>query len=191
MFKSAQDEFIFANGWMTTYSGLDFDIFNPSYKLISIVDIAHALSMICRFGGHTKKFYSVAQHSVLVSYICPPEYALEGLLHDATETYCGDLIRPIKVMMPNYQDMETGLHKAVNRAFGLRSNKKIKAIVKMADNIALITERRDLKSNSLHVLAQDGALVALKQKIRPWSSGKSELEFLKRFEELTNGKHAD
>lgn len=73
-----------------THSGW-LHVLTPTPDEIHIRDIAHALSMICRFGGHVDSFYSVAQHSVIVSYHVPPDMALVGLLHDAAEFAVGDL----------------------------------------------------------------------------------------------------
>jgi len=68
----------------------------PASGDIHLLDIAHALSQICRYGGHTKQFYSVAQHSVLASRFIDPEHAKWGLFHDAAEAYLGDMTRPVK-----------------------------------------------------------------------------------------------
>ena len=78
-----------------TASGLGFDPEDPKPEAIVIEDIAHALSNICRFGGHTGSFYSVAQHSVLVSLHTNAKFARAGLMHDASEAYIGDIIRPV------------------------------------------------------------------------------------------------
>lgn len=87
--------------WMQTYTGKRFDPLNPDPSLIDIQDIAHALSNICRFGGHSSRFYSVAEHSVLVGEALwnlhhDADLALAGLLHDAAEAYLGDVPRPLK-----------------------------------------------------------------------------------------------
>jgi len=105
--------------WIQTYTGKKFWPLDPRPEDVDIEDIAHALSMTCRFGGHCVKFYSVAEHSALVSAYVPPEYALEGLLHDATEAYLVDLSRPIKQFMPAFIQAEKHLRKAIAERFGL------------------------------------------------------------------------
>src|SRR4051812_6540197 len=82
--------------WMQTISGKAFFPLDPRPADVDIQDIAHALAFQCRFGGHVKEFYSVAEHSVRVSLICAHEDAKWGLLHDATEAYLSDIVRPVK-----------------------------------------------------------------------------------------------
>jgi hypothetical protein len=82
--------------WMQTFTGRAFYPLDPRPEDIDPVDIAHALSLICRYGGHSSRFYSVAEHCVLMSHAVAPEHALWALLHDATEAYLGDMIRPLK-----------------------------------------------------------------------------------------------
>lgn len=84
------------NSWIQTYTCKKFFPTNPAPDNIDIIDIAHALSMQCRFSGHVSEFYSVAQHCVLVSYLCDSDHALSGLLHDASEAYLVDVPRPLK-----------------------------------------------------------------------------------------------
>jgi len=98
-----------ADGWFLTASGKRFWPLDPRPEDICIEDIAHALSHICRFGGHVREPYSVAQHSVIVSMIVKPENALYGLLHDAAEAYAGDMVRPLKRGMPAYRSIESAV----------------------------------------------------------------------------------
>ena len=93
-------------GWIETYSGKQFYLDGTDTDSIVIEDIAHALANLCRYNGHTNRFYSVAEHSVLVSYAVPKEYALWGLMHDASEAYLSDIPRPFKAMIANYKTME-------------------------------------------------------------------------------------
>lgn len=102
-----------------TYTGKVVDPFNLNINDIDINDISHALSMTCRFCGHCNKFYSVAQHSVIISRFASKENKLWGLLHDATEAYFGDLPSPIKKSIPFYKDAEIQASKIIAKKFNL------------------------------------------------------------------------
>ncbi len=82
--------------WIETFTGKQFHLLNPHPDEVCIEDIAHALSNQCRFTGHTRKFYSVAEHSHWVSMLVDPRQALAGLLHDAAEAYICDMSTPFK-----------------------------------------------------------------------------------------------
>lgn len=172
------------DAWIQTYSGRRFTPTNPNPDAIVIQDIAHSLSMQCRFGGHTKSFYSVAQHCVLVSYICNFEDALWGLMHDATEAYLVDVPRPIKRsgLMDAYLGFEDKVQEAICKRFGLIG--KEPASVKRADTILLATEARDLLPN----LRTDWSIkeTPLPFKINPLGPREAKDAFMKRFFELTN-----
>ena len=125
-----------------THSGISFNLLEPDPDLIEIEDIAHALSHLCRFTGHTKCFYSVAEHSVLVSLYVPPQFGLEALLHDAAEAYIGDVSSPLKAQLHEYRNIEFKLDQAIRKRFGLPP--KQSPCIKQADLIMLATEKRDL-----------------------------------------------
>ncbi|MEE9393747.1 MAG: metal-dependent phosphohydrolase [Planctomycetota bacterium] len=125
-----------------TASGRIVEFLDPQPDQIDVDDIAHALAMQCRFGGHTREFYSIAEHSVYVSLACDKADALYGLLHDASEAYLVDVPKPIKQRLPDYQAIETPLQRAIYARFGL--SEETPASVKEADRRALVTEGRDL-----------------------------------------------
>lgn len=129
-----------SRAWMQTYSGVQFRPFAPSPEEVQIKDIAGALAKICRFGGHTNRFYSVAQHSVEVSRRVPAEHALTGLLHDAPEAYIGDMIQPIKQWMERFREMERGVWAAIALKFKLPTD--LPQCVKDVDLRMLYTERK-------------------------------------------------
>ena len=126
---------------ITTFTGIQFDLQNPTPEMVQIQDIAAALSKLCRFNGHTTSFYSVAQHSVAVSEIVPLEYAFEALLHDAAEAYIGDMTSPLKSMLPEYRRIEEKVETVIRERFGLASKS---AIVKEADLKMLKEEQKKL-----------------------------------------------
>lgn len=130
--------------WVQTFTGKQFWPLEPRIDDICIEDIAHALSNLCRYGGHTECFYSVAQHCLLVSQILPKEHALRGLLHDASEAYLIDVPRPIKhsIGMEAYRIAEKRLQGMIYKRFGLYPQEP--DCIKIADRQLLRTEQRDL-----------------------------------------------
>lgn len=135
--------------WMQTYTGRQFWPLDPRPEEIYLEDIAHALSNQCRFAGHCTTFYSVAQHSVLISRIVPSIDRAWGLLHDAAEAYLVDLPRPIKhhsEIGTEYRKVEAQLMAAIAIRFDLPFDLPLS--VRAADDILLVTEKRDLMPNS-------------------------------------------
>jgi len=134
--------------WMQTYSGRRFYPLDPRAADVDIIDIAMALGNMSRYGGHCR-FYSVAEHSVMVSHAVPAELALEGLLHDATEAYITDLIRPLKRALGpanDYFKIDTNIRLAIAERFGLAPTEP--ALVKQADVAVLGAEKAVLHPRS-------------------------------------------
>jgi hypothetical protein len=183
-FEKGSQSFNENEAWIQTYSGRRFNPTNPVVDAIVIQDIAHSLSMQCRFSGHVKNFYSVAQHSVLVSYICDSADALWGLLHDASEAYLVDIPRPLKYSgkMDAYLEFENNMQQAICKRFYLPSQEP--KSVKIADKQLLSTEARDLMGE----LHPDWALPCepLPFKIEALSQPEAKHLFMRRFYELTN-----
>ena len=142
------------NAWIQTYKGGQFWPLDPRPQDVDIEDIAHALSMQCRFAGHVKHFYSVAQHSVLVARHVPQEYRVYALLHDAAEAYLFDCPKPIRHKIVAYSaednlplhECEDAILYAIFDRYGIPYSGKDLArdAVQRADRIALATEKRDL-----------------------------------------------
>lgn len=143
--------------WFVTYTGKRIEVTRPDPSAVDITDIAHALSHLCRFGGHVTRFVSVAEHSVRVSRAVPPNLTREALLHDAAEAYIGDVIKPLKDQLPRYQDLEAAWELAIATAFGVRAADLHHAAVKTADRRDLLSARRDLGHPSwmTHVWNED------------------------------------
>jgi uncharacterized protein len=133
-----------------TVSGVVFDLENPTADMIVPEDIAHALSRIERYGGHSKSPINVAAHSVAVAWILEwqgwgPETQLEGLCHDMPEAYTGDVIQPLKRMLgEGFAVIERRVERAVAERFDLPHDFAHGEAVKVADWIAYGWERRDV-----------------------------------------------
>lgn len=126
---------IFREKEIITFSENYINVFDPKLEDIKIEDIAHALSQLCRWNGHTKTFYSVAQHSIWVCENVQQEHKLAALLHDASEAYLVDIPRPIKVFLKDYKKLEDSLMKVISQKFNFKY--PFDQIVKDADDLAL------------------------------------------------------
>ncbi|MGV3581897.1 MAG: metal-dependent phosphohydrolase [Methylophilus sp.] len=166
-----------------TNNGHYFNYINPQHSVIDIEDIAHGLAHTCRFAGQCMPFYSVAQHSVLVSLHVPEEYALIGLLHDAAEAYMCDIPAPLKQLIPQYKEIENRVHEAIFLRFGL--NPVLPPAIKEVDLRMLATEQRDLMPAHDDEWALIKGIAPLPNTILALSIDFSRKLFLSRYRRLT------
>lgn len=173
--------------WIQTHTGMRFNPTNPVLDAIVIEDIAHALSMQCRFSGHTSEFYSVAQHCVGVSHVCDSKDAAWGLMHDASEAYLVDIPSPLKRSgtFDVYLKFELQLQNLICKRFDLPETEP--ESVKKADKILLAMEARDLMAP---LRADWTTLVEpLPFTITPLAPNEAKKLFLSRFNELFKPKY--
>lgn len=169
--------------WMQTYTGKKFWPLDPRPQEVDIVDIAHSLSMQCRYAGHCRKFYSVAEHSVLIARWLvgrtDAQTALYGLLHDAAEAYTVDVPRPLKRHLVGYKEAEAKVMEAIAYRFGLPLG--MPEIVHEADDRIIADELANMTLMPWHARHCEPLGVNL----RYWTPAEAEIEFLATFEALT------
>lgn len=180
------------SGYIRLSDGGHFDFEHPERSDYTVEEIASALARICRYTGHLRddvENYSVAQHSVLVSYLVPPAFAFAGLMHDAAEAVMNDLSSPLKHLLPDYKALERVVETHVFSRYGLPI--EVPREVKVADLIALRTEQRDLMptaGRSLPIERDYNPLVNPSEVvIVPWTRQEAKARFLTRFHQLTEG----
>lgn len=174
--------------WMQTYTGRQYWPCDPRPAEVFIEDIAHSLSLQCRYAGHCVLHYSVAEHSVHVARWLLANYgpvmALHGLMHDAPEAYCVDVPRPLKPSLANYKEIEERNWFAVAGRFGL--SRELPDEVHEADNRIIADELVNMRPMAWHARFDN----PLGVKIGCWSPQSAEEEFLATFEALTNRRAA-
>ncbi len=126
-------------------SGKQFWPLDPRAEDVDIRDIARALSMQCRWGGHVNRFFSVAQHCILVARHLPADMQVRGLLHDAAEAYIVDVPSPIKKYLHGYDVIEMRLLEVIGERFGVKDLHRMPGSVHEQDGRALATEHRDVR----------------------------------------------
>ena len=167
--------------WMQTFSGAKFWPLAPRSNEVHGVDIAHALAHVCRYGGHSLRFYSVAEHCVALSRAVSPGAALWALLHDAAEAYVGDMVRPLKRQLPEFADAEDRVLVAIADRFSLRGG--IPAEVHEADNRIILTERAEFMAPTPDRWMEEG-LEPLPVQLHGWTPAQAEAEYLQRLVDL-------
>ena len=128
------------------YSGNYFSFERPQDCHWELEDIAHGLAMTCRFAGQARRYYSVAEHSVYVSQLVPPELAWDALMHDAAEAFICDMAKPLKVMLPDYKVVEQRVEKAIAERYRLID--PMPREIKLADIQMLRAEQVQIMRNN-------------------------------------------
>jgi len=173
--------------WILTHSGRQFNLSNPTADMVAPNDIAHALANLCRFNGHTRTHYSVAQHCMLVASLVPAKDQLVALLHDATEAYIGDMTSPLKAMMPGYRVVETLIWRAICERFNL--DPILPECVVRADLVTLATERRDLMPEHPAEWECLRDIPPMREYITPLSAELAGMQYFNRLLELMQSSH--
>lgn len=171
--------------WIQTYSGIPFYPLDPREEEIAIIDIAHSLSMQCRYAGHCLEYYSVAEHCCLIHDAIEPEHKKQALMHDASEAYLVDLPRPVKNDMPQYKGIETKLEAVIFKKFGIPY--PFHPRVKDFDTMILVAEKDQNMVQGLEW--NTNSLPALDVTLKFWSPKEAKFEFLSRFNSLFGEEH--
>jgi 5'-deoxynucleotidase YfbR-like HD superfamily hydrolase len=185
---AAPDDLPAPGPYLQTVSGRRVNPFDPDPSQLDAGDIARALGNVCRFGGHARTFYSVAQHSVIVSELVEQrggdvEDAFAALMHDATEAYLGDMPHPIKHRSPlgaAFKAAEEHLERAISERFRIKPDVPE---IKRVDRALLATERRTFSGENWHWPELDG-VDPLDLEITAWSPDEAARAFAARFAEL-------
>lgn len=180
--------------YQRTYTGIAFYPLDPRPEDISLVDVAHHLSLLCRFVGGIRSHYSVAQHSVLCALwlsVTDPTHALWGLLHDASEAYTNDITRPLKhtSRLDEFRLIESEIMAAVTSRFGLPATEP--EAVKTTDMRLAISEAAALRVTQRHDIFKSGGLEALPIPIVPWSAEQAETQFLRTYLVLSRAEYSE
>jgi 5'-nucleotidase len=174
--------------YLQTVSGRFVNPLDPDLEQIDIQDITRALANTCRFGGHCRSFYSVAQHSVIVSELVEqrggdPEDVFAALMHDAAEAYLGDMPHPLKhrsALGEAFKQAEKHLEQALQTRFNIKSGVPE---IKRADRALLATERRAFSTEDWHWPELDG-IEPLELELTAWLPDEAAAKFRARYEEL-------
>ena len=187
-FLLTKRKLFFMSPWIQTASGLKFPLLDIDQNAIKIEDIAHALSMLCRFNAQCLRFYSVAEHSVHVSYEIAPELALVGLMHDAAEAYMGDVPSPLKRELRDFKGIEDRLIAAIGERFGFAMPEEGSVDhgeLKRADTQLLVDEKAAIMATEPEPWPPNAPYIKSPSRIECWSPEEAKKQFLARFAELT------
>lgn len=163
-------------------SGVELDFLDPGSCNFTIEDIAHGLSMLCRYAGQCRDFYSVAEHCLNVSDAVP-EHAFAALMHDAAEAFVGDITRPLKQMLPQYKAIERSVEEAIFIRYGVP--RPMPRAVKQADLAVLAAEQAQLMPAGTDRWARAAGIRPARMRVACMRPAEAKAAFLERFEALS------
>lgn len=166
--------------WIPTFTGKQFWPFDPRATDFDIVDVAHQLGMVCRYGGAVTRFYSVAEHCVLLSHAVPYRFAYPALMHDLAEAYIYDIVRPVKKSLPEYRTIEGRIEEVGAGHFRVVYPWPDEVID--ADRRIVTDERQQLMTDTTTPWADAGEPLGIK--VKGWTPEVAKVRFLQRFHEL-------
>lgn len=169
--------------YVSTFRGNRFYLTRPHIDDVTIEDIAHGLAYQCRFNGQTSAFYSVAQHSLMVVSLVPESLQFQALLHDAAEAYLGDMVKPLKLLFPEFSVLEARVMEIIGQRFAIDLT-RLDPAIKRADMIALATEKRDLMPYSTEPWSYLEGIDALPDIVEPMGPQAAKETFLEAFHRL-------
>lgn len=162
-------------------SGAVFDFLDPWSSEFTIEDIAHGLSLICRYAGQCRAFYSVAEHSLHVSEMaCGHELA--ALMHDAAEAFVGDITRPLKQLVPEFKRIELEVERAILARFGI--DERMPRDIKEADLRVLAAEQAQIMPPGTDEWARIAGVQPAPITVRFLPPDEARRRFLTRFHQL-------
>lgn len=176
------DTFGCLNNTIKVSAGHYVDLANPDPSTIEVKSIAAALSKVCRFGGHCPQFYSVAEHCIhATAMACSDGYTGDALiavfLHDAAEAYIGDMVKPLKVTMPQYGEAEQRIEAAIQAAFGIDFAKWMD-VIKRFDRAMLKAEKVTMWPEDTEKWAGFSEIEDRVVKFQFWEPRQAEMQFL-------------
>ena len=172
---------------ITLVSGRLFDFLDPHGSDFTIEDIAHGLAHICRYAGQCRDFFSVAEHSIIVSDTVT-EFAYEALLHDAAEAFIGDVTRPLKQLLPEFKRIEANVQDAIMKRFDMLPG--YWSTVKEADLRVLAAEQAQIMAPGCADWAIAAGIEPAPVVVRHLDPATAKCEFLERYQRYVGQRRA-
>ena len=178
------------NPWIQLASGTKFDLVDLESNEFKLPDLAQHLAKLCRFGGACTEFYSVAQHSVLCAAYAPEHLKYQALMHDVHEAITGDMLSPIKQLLPDYQAFERRIASFIRRRLDLPID--LDPMIHEIDMRMLVTEKRDIMAKCEHEWSPYmQQFEPYEDRISPWGEINALNAFMQAYKMIINNTWMD